>query len=137
MVARKIKTGKGDKEDYCKYWKKVKEFYETAEDRLAHEKWNAAALNAIHSGISANDALLVCFHGVKSISPKHDDTIRLLTSLVEHEKTGTNAAHLRNLIGAKHTVEYESRLYAQKEAQVLVKHAKRFLDWVGSILPDR
>jgi len=137
VSGRRIKASKVDREDYHKYWKKAEEFYETAEDRLTKGKWNAAALNAIHSGISANDALLVCFHGVKSISPKHDDAMRLLTSLVEHEKTEANAAHLRKLIGTKHIVEYESRLFIQKEAQALVEHAKRFLDWVDSILPDR
>ena len=67
MSGRRIKTSKVDREDYHKYWKKAEEFYETAEDRLTKGKWNAAALNAIHSGISANDALLVCFHGVKSM----------------------------------------------------------------------
>lgn len=56
MSGRRIKTSKVDKEDYHKYWKKAEEFYETAEDRLTKGKWNAAALNAIHSGISANDA---------------------------------------------------------------------------------
>lgn len=65
MRNKKIKVSQTEKIEYKNYWRKATEFYETMQDNLIKSKWNAAALNAIHAGISANDALLVCFHGSK------------------------------------------------------------------------
>lgn len=135
MASSKIRVGRIEKTQYRNYWKKAQEFYDTMEEALHRKKWNATALNAIHSAISANDALLVCFHGVRSTSPKHDDAIKLLLSLVKHEETKKNSSHLQKLIAMKNIVEYEDRLFFQSEALTLAKHARRFLNWVESILP--
>jgi HEPN domain-containing protein len=137
MSAKKIKTAQIDKVEYLKYWYKAQEFFGVAEDCLINNKWNAAALSAIHSAISANDAVLVFFHGVKSTSSKHGDAIRLLGTLSQHEKTKENALRLQRLISSKHLVEYESRLFTQKEAENLHKQAQRFLEWAKSILPKK
>jgi uncharacterized protein (UPF0332 family) len=86
----KVKTIKIDKAKYSGFLKKAKEFISSMEDDLAKERWNSACLNAIHSAISANDALLACFHGIRSISPKHDDAVRLLISLFKTEEARKN-----------------------------------------------
>lgn len=136
MTAKKIPTATIDKTQYRNFYKKAKEFYETMQTSLGQKNWNAAALNAIHTGISINDALLAYFYGIKSISPKHDDAVKLLVSLVKHKEVSSNSAHLRKLIGMKNLVEYEGRLFTQSEAQALAKHAQRFLEWVESLLPQ-
>lgn len=123
------------KSDYSNYLKKSAEFHGTMQECLSKGKWNAVGLNAIHTGISATDALLVFFHGMRSTSPKHDDTIKLITSLISHKDIKPNATHLRNLIGMKNIVEYEVRLIDRYEALLLSKHATRFLEWVKSLLP--
>ena len=105
------------------------------QESLKKEKWNAAGLNAIHAGISANDALLTFHFGLRSISPKHDDAARLLTSMMKREDTETKAKHLRRLISMKNIVEYEGRLFSKGEAESSAKHAERFLNWVKSLLP--
>ena len=107
----------------------------TIQDSLIKQKWNSAGLNAIHAGISAADAVLVCFHGIRSTSPKHDDVIRLLSTLVRHKDIEQNISHLHSLIAMKNIVEYDQRLITQSEATALSKHAERFLNWVKSILP--
>lgn len=112
----KFKIGKSSKEDYKKFLKKADEFLETMRESLMKEKWNAAGLNAIHTGISANDALLTFHFGLRSISPKHDDAVKLLISV-------------------KNLVEYDVRLLSRAEAESLAKHAERFLVWVKSLLP--
>lgn len=105
------------------------------QESLRKEKWNAAALNAIHAGISANDALLTFHFGLRSISPKHDDAVRLLTSMMKRDDTEAKAKHLRRLISMKNIVEYEGRLFTKREAESLAKHTDRFLNWVKSLLP--
>lgn len=135
-MIKSIKTTKVSKSDYSNYLKKASEFHEAMQESLSKGKWNAVGLNAIHTGISAADALLVFFHGVRSTSPKHDDIIKLVTSLIMHRNAQTNVSHLKNLIGMKNIVEYEVRLIDKHEAVLLSKHASRFLDWVKSLFPN-
>lgn len=134
-MIKKIKTTTVSKSDYLNYLKKADEFHDAMRDSLSKGKWNAVGLNAIHSGISATDALLVFFHGIRSTSPKHDDIIKLAISLISHRDMRTNVSHLRNLITMKNVIEYEVRLIDRHEALMLSKHATRFLEWVKSMLP--
>jgi len=131
----KFKIGKSSKEDYKKFLKKADEFYEMMQQSLMKEKWNAAGLNAIHTGISANDALLTFHFGLRSISPKHDDAVKLLISMMKRDDVDIKAKHLRQLISVKNLVGYDGRLLSRSEAGSLAKHAERFLDWVRSLLP--
>lgn len=132
---KKIKTTSIPKSGYINYLKKAEEFLSTTQDSLIKGKWNAAGLNAVHSGICASDAVLVCLHGVRSSSPKHDDVIKLFSTLVKHKQIEENINHLRSLIAMKNIVEYDQRLIIQSEATTLSKHAERFLNWVKSLLP--
>jgi hypothetical protein len=135
MMAEKFRIGKSSKEDYKKFLKKANEFYEMMQHSLMKEKWNAAGLNAIHTGISANDALLTFHFGLRSISPKHDDAVKLLISMMKRDDTEKKGKHLRRLISVKNLVEYDGRLLSKNEAESLAKHAERFLVWVKSLLP--
>jgi hypothetical protein len=134
-MTAKFKIGKSSKEDYKKFIKKADEFYEMMLQSLVKEKWNAVGLNAIHAGISANDALLTFHFGLRSISPKHDDAVKLLISMMKRDDVETKAKHLRRLISTKNLVEYDGRLLSRREAESLAKHAERFLAWVKSLLP--
>lgn len=133
-MTKGIKTSRVPKSDYINYLKKAEEFLSSAQDSLIKEKWNAAGLNAIHAGISSADALLVALHGIKSTSPKHDDILKLLSSLMRHREIEENIGHLRSLISMKSVVEYDQRLITQSEAVSLSKHSERFLAWVKNIL---
>lgn len=134
-MTTKFKVGKTSKEDYDKFIKKADEYYEMMHQSLERKKWNAAGLNAIHTGISANDALLTFYFGLRSISPKHDDAVKLLISMMKREDTETKAKHLRQLISMKNLVEYDGRLLSRREAESLAKNAERFFLWVKSLLP--
>lgn len=136
-MTKTIKTAIVSKSDYSNYLKKSLEFHETMQECLSKGKWNAVGLNAIHAGISAADALLVFFHGMRSTSPKHDDIIKLITSLMTHRDLSSHVSHLRELIGMKNIVEYEVRLIDRYEALLLSKHATRFLEWIKAMLPDQ
>lgn len=136
MPPKEVRTTSVPKSDYINYLKKAEEFLSTVQESLIKAKWNAVGLNAIHAGISASDAVLVCLHGVRSTNPKHDDVIRLFSALVKHKDIEQNINHLRSLIAMKNIVEYDQRLITQSEAMSLSKHAERFLAWVKSILPS-
>jgi len=135
MKPKGIRTTNIPKSDYLNYLKKAEEFLSTMQDSLIKGRWNSAGLNAIHSVISAADAVLVCFHGIRSTSPKHDDIIKLFSILIKHKDIDRNIEHLRKLIAMKNVVEYEQRLIAQAEAISLSKHAERFFEWAKLILP--
>jgi len=132
----KFKVGKTSKENYKKFLKKADEFFEMMQESLKKKKWNAAGLNAIHAGISANDAILTFHFGLRSISPKHDDAVKLLIAMMKRDDIETKAKHLRRLISVKNLVEYNGRLFSKSEAESLIKHAERFLDWAKSLLPS-
>ena len=134
MPAKRIKTVRIDKGRYRTFWKRAVELREEVRQGMASERWNAAALNAIHAGICANDALLVYLHGQRSKSPKHEDAVKLLVELVKQAAAETNSRHLQRLMGMKNAVEYEDRLFTGAEAAVLTKHMERFLEWVESLL---
>jgi hypothetical protein len=97
--------------------------------------WNSVGLEAVHCVISANDSLLAFFGGIRSISPNHMDSVRLLTEIIDTEEARKNSNHLRRVIAKKNIIEYENRLSTRREAEELALHAERFLSWALSILP--
>ena len=137
MTPDKITSKKVRKDQFPGYWKKAREFESAMNENLAARKWNAAVMSAVHAAILANDALLIYFHGIKSTSEKHDDAIRLLVTLFKNEEARRNSRHLSRLINAKSTVEYTGQLISENAAGELCKKARRFIAWVGSLLPGK
>ena len=136
MTVDKRPIKKLRKDEYLNYWEKTRELESVMQTALLKSNWNAAALNALHAAILANDALLIYFHGVKSSSQKHDDAIKLLTSLMKSSDARKNARHLRKLINEKSTVAYTGKLLSPGRSKELCKHAQRFITWVNSLLPE-
>ena len=137
MKADKLPVSKVSKNGYVNYWKKARECEAMMKESILKNNWNAAALNALHAAMLANDSLLIHFHGVKSTSRKHDDAVRLLTSLMKSDEANRNARHLRKLINEKTTVEYTGKLLSPARSKELCKHANRFIAWAGSLLPGK
>lgn len=136
-MTRNIPTSNVQKDIYNNYWKKAQEYQEAMGKAMISKNWNAASLNAVHAGISANDAVLVFYHGIRSVSSKHADAVKLLRSLMKKDDAKIAATHLSKLIYSKNIIEYESRLFKQDEAYALTKHANKFLDWAKSVLPKQ
>jgi hypothetical protein len=117
-----------------KNWKnyllKAEQFLESAHDALSKENWNAVSLNALHSAISANDAITVFFKNIRSASGQHGNAVELLLmALPGDSQARANSRHFSWLINHKNLIEYESRLFYQKEALDCLRHADRFLAW--------
>lgn len=85
---------------------KASEHLETAQDSLDLEWPTAAAGNAIHTGISAKDAIVTALTGATSKSKDHAKAAaELRTSLAGRTDAATAEKALRELIAIKGDVE--------------------------------
>jgi len=98
-------------------------------------KWNSAGLQAVHAVISASDAVIVYYGGVRSIELDHREVVGLLHDIIG-EDAATAGRHVSRVIAKKNLIEYERRSITQADSREMVEHAKRFLEWVTGILPQ-
>lgn len=130
FISKIIEKGK-----YKNYLKKAEDFYSAMQTAFKNKNWNSTGLEAVHCAISANDALLTFYGGKISIGPDHQDAVRLLNSLIAFQETSNYSAHLRKIIAMKNLVEYEDRLFHEREASEILIHTERFFNWVKTKLP--
>jgi len=102
-------------------------------DSFLKEEWDAAVINAVHSGISASDALTIFFKGVRHAGERHEDVVQLLNTLELHDIKDKNR-HILNLLSVKNKAEYEETLMTRKNAEDAKKSAERFLSYVKDTL---
>ena len=114
------------------YFRKAGEYRDSMNQALADGHPSAAALNGIHCAISAADSLCVCFHGKRSSSRDHSDTVRLLAELFAGDEGRRQANRLGIILAKKNQVEYEDRMFSQAEAASLAKQVERLFAWVAS-----
>ena len=130
MAPKRIPSRPEERGTHAAYLAKAEEFFRSALDNLTSRRWNAAALSAVHASIAAADAVLIFEQGARSTSQRHTD---ILDQLAGPGQDRANAlAHLRRVVSRKNVVEYESRLFTQREAEEVVQHAERFLGWARS-----
>ncbi|MFA5771748.1 MAG: HEPN domain-containing protein [Thermoplasmata archaeon] len=130
-----VRTRYVDKSLTKNYLKKAEESMATAKNCLENKRWNSAAANAVHCGISACDALTVFMVGARHASEKHEDAIALFESLnIPKDVLLTKGRQLGRLLAIKNAAEYEDRLISENDAIQLVKDAERFLQWVTAYL---
>jgi len=131
MVRIEFSTRTETKSSHKRYLVKAKEFLLAAQDSRARENWNAVGLNAVHAAISASDAITIYQIGKRCISEKHNDAVKLfLFAFPNDSEARKQSNHLSRLIAKKNIVEYESRLFQQREAIESLKHSERFLNWI-------
>jgi hypothetical protein len=98
-------------------------------------RWNSAAVNAVHSGINATDALTVFMVGVRHAGERHEDAVTVLQSLnLPRSILEAKSHQLTRLLSIKNIAEYEDRLIKENEASEAVRNAKRYLEWVEGVL---
>ena len=127
MAPKRVASRREERGAHANYLAKAEEFLRSALDNASSRRWNAAALSAIHAGIAAADAVLVFERGVRSAGERHGDVLDLLAGPGTDRSTAL--AHLRRVLARKNVVEYESRLFSQRETEEVVQHAERFLAW--------
>ncbi|MGQ9652392.1 MAG: hypothetical protein ACUVXJ_20055 [Phycisphaerae bacterium] len=116
------------------YLKKAQEFAAAMESALEEKRWNAAALAAVHAAISAGDAMLAAFVGIRSAERDHRQIVTLLADHLGKDG-GQASKHVQRVIALKNLVEYEERLIRQAEANQMAAHVRRLMTLVESKLP--
>ena len=116
------------------YLKKAIEFYDVMEISNDEKKWNAVGLNAVHCVISASDAMLAKYGSIRNTSQDHKEAADILVQAVRHPDTKQNASHLRKVLGQKNIIEYEKRLFTEKDAIEIIKPATIFFEWAKKLL---
>ncbi len=96
---------------------------------------DAALLLAIHSGISACDAVTAAFAGVRSSDPDHFKAADLLETVVRQSvEIHERANQLRGLLKMKNVLEYEDRRVSAPGADTATKRAERLARWAAAQL---
>ena len=132
-----MKTVSVNKGLYSNYLKKAAECFEAANDSLLRQNNNATVINAIHCAISASDALLVFFKGIRSAGQSHEDVISLLRSLeFDKDEINNKIRQLQKLLHIKNSAEYEEKLMTESNALSSIKNAERFFKWVEDMLTE-
>ena len=112
-MTKKRKTRTVDKNQYDAFLAKAKDFASMMDMFLEQGKWNSAGLQAVHTVISASDAVIVYYGGVRSSELDH-----------------------REVVGLLHDIMGESASAAGRHVSRVI--AKRiFLNMKGGLLPSR
>lgn len=132
-----IKMASVPKHLFANYLKKAEQFRGVMEFCFQDREWDAVLLNGLHACISITDAVLVFQAGVRSISPNHQDAVRLLDQYLEKDPDiDKQASRLSQIIDEKNKVSYEAKLYNEKEAKKFYDQVNRFFEWALTKLPQ-
>ncbi len=114
---------------------KSEQVLEECRSAVAAKRYDAALLTAVHTAISANDAVTVALGGRRSSDPDHRRAADLLEEIAgpSPELRG-HARQFRDLLARKSMVEYESRRAAPREAQDGLRRAERFVRWAREVV---
>jgi len=127
-MTKKINTKPVDKSMYSNFLKKAVENHDSAVKNLKDGAYNAAAVSAVHSAISAADAYCVFSSGKRCTSPNHEDAADLIMDIPgKKDEKNEISKKFRFIIRLKHMAEYEERLVKPKEAEKAVNEAGELL----------
>ncbi len=115
------------------YLQKAQEFLSGMKRSREAAEWNVAGLAAVHAVIAAADALTTRFLKIRSRGQDHEQTSELLRRLPIHGTAEGLQAFLE-VVRVKDLVEYEDRMFGEKEAVATAKKAERFVKWARESL---
>ena len=130
----KFKTRDVSRALFTNYLQRAEECFHSAQTSLKKCEWTGAAINAIHSSISACDAMCVFYLGKRHAGESHNEAIALFKTINNTDEISANAKRLARLLSIKNMAEYEERLVFQKEAESALKDCERFLEFVKKTL---
>lgn len=122
--------------NYAKrYIQKAGEYLASAEDALDLERATPAAVDAIHAGISAKDAIVTMLTGATGKAKDHAQSAReLRTALGTRTEAASAEKAFRELIAIKGEVEYGTTLITLAKAEPLIRRAQTLVDLATRIV---
>jgi HEPN domain-containing protein len=117
------------------YLKRAEEFLEQMDNAASARAWNSVGLLGVHCVISACDGLTVAISGQRWSGQDHAGVHGMVRSL---HLSGSEAAlrQIASVLESKNRVEYEARVFTEREARELLQNAHRVLSWVKAHLSD-
>lgn len=116
---------------YVNFLKKSEECFHAAKNSFATEEWNASAINAIHSSISACNAMCTYYLGKRHAGESHEGAVNLFMTIKgDNEELKANANRMLRVLRIKNMAEYEERLIYRPEAEKILKDSERFLEFI-------
>jgi HEPN domain-containing protein len=129
------KTRKVSKRDAQTFISKAGQFLRTMEKAVEAGDWDAVGMNAVHSVISAADAVTAFRAGFRSAEQDHKMLADVLEDIVG-ESASKSVRHLKAVLAKKNAIEYEQRRLTPKEAADVAEQARRFVSWAREKLPE-
>jgi uncharacterized protein (UPF0332 family) len=118
-----------DRKKSQNYLTKAENLFDVAKYALAHKKYDAAVINAVHSAINALDAFTVLEKGLRA-SGEHDDVLIIVKGLLAPNEYADIKKQFSSLLDLKNAAEYQPDFMNAKEAENSLKWAERILDKV-------
>lgn len=105
------------------------------ERELASDLLDPALVLAVQAAIAAADAFCIYHRGERSAADRHFDALTVLSRVAGVPGVDEARKHLARLLERKAAIEYSGGAPTKAEAEVLVEHARRFIDFVAQHLP--
>jgi len=93
----------------------------------------AGALLAVHASIAASDAVCVLRLGERASGEQHGEAPDLLATSGAPDAR-EKAIQFAAILAMKNRVAYEARPPTHEEGDLLVKRAKRLVDWAATVV---
>ncbi len=111
------------------YLDRAREFSQQMERASAERAWNSVGLLGVHSVISACDALTIHLAGRRWSGHGHGGVLGIVGEL-NLPDADTPLRQIADVLELKNQVEYEARVFTEKEALELKRRSERILSWV-------
>lgn len=127
-MARAVK-----REAVAAFLRQAEEFLASARDNFAARRFNAAGFDAVQALVNANDALTAHFLGTRA-SMDHREAIRLHVDVVRILRDPSQREVLARGLERRSDFGYLGKSASRPQAELVVKDATRFLEWVRRAL---
>jgi hypothetical protein len=134
MMAER-KTRKVSAQDARAFLSKAEQFLRAMDKAAEAGDCDAVGLNAVHSVISAADAVTAFRAGFRTAEQDHKMLADMLEDIVG-ESANKPVRHLKAVLAKKNAIEYEQRRLSLNEAVDIAEQARRFVSWARERLPE-
>lgn len=135
MTPKRVNVRSVPKDEFRGRWKNAQERLAAMERELAGDLLDPALVLAVQAAIATTDALAIYARGERSAAERHFDAIAVLERVTDVPGIGEARKHLARLLDRKSAIEYSGEAIRKDEAEGLAEHARRFVRFVGRILP--
>lgn len=122
-----------DKSKSTGYLTKAENSLRIAKYAFDQKAYDTAAMDAIHSGINALDALTTLYLGKRS-SGQHTDVLSLIKGILTGDEFNDMSKQFGTLLSMKNESEYQPDLMNDTDAAKAIKCAERILSKVKAKL---